>query len=464
MSNYYPQAVAALEIILEDFGAGSNAALQNAYEVLAQPRDVRVAINSYTEADTFEVKFDYRSFPFDPRSIRSCQISIHMEDVAQNQSGAVPGLLKPTTENVVLKGFVDDEQMQLDDSTRTVTFKGRDFTSVYLDTKWPGTILDLKAPVDKVLTSIISRLKQTGDIVVENRTGETRLPILGQFYPDYGQLSGKRNASRSETYWDVIQDVVSKAGLIAYIEVDKLVITKPRTLYDPAKAVRLIYGNNIKRLELSRRMGKQKGFNLVVRSVIGKKVIAAYIPRESTTLDIRGKDVTIPRQITTGAAVNKNEPEAIAPFLSFSVANVRDKSHLIAIGEKIFEEIARQQLEGRLSTNEMLSRTVGTGRQGDRGELFDMLKLRNGSPLRVEIRHDDLEGILKEATPAARTAYLVQRGYSERVASIMAATLGKFDTPFYCRAVEFSLSAENGFSADVEFINFIETAGKGLGI
>lgn len=464
MSYYYPQAVAALEIVWEDFGASSDAALQTSYHVKAQPKSVRVAINSYTEADTFEVSFDYRTFPFDPRCIRSCQIQIHMADVLTSQRDGIPGLLVPTTENTVLKGFVDEESMTLDDSTRTVTFKGRDFTALYLDAKWPGVMLDLRSPVDKVVAAIIARLKTTGDIKVDNRTGEAKLPVLGKFYPDFGNLSGKRNSQKNETYWDVIQDVVSKAGLICYMEIDKLVLTKPRTLYDPKQAVRLVYGNNIQSLEFNRRLGKQKGFNVIVRSVIDKKVISAAIPREAKTLENRGKDVTIPKQITTGAAVNKNEPEAIAPFLSFVVADVNDKNHLIEMGEKIFEEIGRQQIEGRLKTSEMLSRTVGSGSATDRGEIYDMLKLRNGVPLRIELRHDDMAGILREATPAAREQYLLMRGYDKRVAAIMAKTLGKFDTPFYCRAVEFSLTSDDGFSADIEFVNFIETAGKGLGI
>jgi prophage tail gpP-like protein len=448
--------VAVCEVVWEDFGSDSPTLQQN-YTVQVQPKSTRVSINSYMEADTFELELDYNTFPFDPRAIRSAQVSIHMADVETMQIDAVPNLLEPSEDNVVFKGFVDDEEMKLDDSTRTVTFKGRDFTSIYIDAKWPGKLLDVRKPVDEVLEDIVSRLKASGDITVENRTGSFTLPTLGQYYPDFGKLSGKRQPRKNETYWDVIQDIVTRAGLIAYIEIDKLVLTKPRTLYDPSKAVRMLYGHNLQSLELQRKLGKQKGFNLIVRSVIGKEVITAKIPLEAKNMDIAGAEVLIPKQSTKGALIDKNDPNAVAPYLNFVVANVRDKSHLIEIGEKIFEEIGRQQLEGKCKTFDMKARLQDK-------TIFDLLKLRNGTPLLIEVRHDDLRGILPSASVADRKKYLVNRRYAPQVASVLAETIGKFATPFYCRSVDFSLSGANGFSIDIDFINFIETAGKGLGI
>jgi len=456
VSIYYPQAAATLRIVWENFGDELNPALKQAHTMQVLLKRARVTINSYTEADTFEMELDYKIFPFDPRCIRSCQVSIHMQNMGRLYDGSVNVRLEPSTENTIFQGFVDDETMTFDDSTRTVRLKGRDFTALFVDTTWTGKTLNLTAPVDVLIAQMLLDLKQS-DILVDNRTGGS-LPVLAKFYPDFGLLSGQRNARKKESYWDVIQDICTKAGLIAYMELDKLVITKPRTLYDPNKAIQFVYGRNISSFELKRNLGKQKGFNIRVRALVGKTVLLADIPKDSTALENGGQEVKIPKQDAQG-----NLQEQAAPYLSFVVANVNSKDQLIKIGEKIYEELSRQQIEGRFETHDMEA-PIGEEQTGGNEECFDLTKLRNGTPVQILISMDDLDAIKREQSQATRFKYLIDRCYPAQVATIFAATLGKYSTPFYTRSVDFTIDADNGFKVEVDFINFIETKNKGLGI
>ena len=466
MKYFYPNAVARLRIIWETFGDELNPVLMRPYEVLTIPKSTRVEVNSYTEADTFDIELDYKTFPFDPRSIKSCQVTIFMDNLKQGGFANPNDILEPSEDNAVFEGFADEDSMTLDDTSRTVKLKGRDFTAILIDAKWNGKLLPMTAPVDVVIAGVLAQLPAMGNITVTNKTDSFVLPTLAQFYPDFGALAGQRNAKKNEKYWDVIQDICTRAGIIAYMNIGELVLTKPRTLYDRNKAVQLVYGKSIKSLEMTRKFGRQKGFNLVVRSINGKEVVKAEIPKDSTNLPEGGDYVYIPVQTPQGVMINKADPSSRAPLMSFVVANVNDKDHLIEVGEKIYEEIGRQQIEGKIKTFDMdaPAPSVDPSDAVD-GEpnCFNLLKLRNATPIEIIIGSDDLDAITKEANVGRRIKYLVDRGYGNDVATVFAQTLGKFSTPFYTKSVTFTLD-QQGFNIEIDFINFIETAGKGLGI
>lgn len=479
MSFWYPQCCITARVQWENHGEESNIILKQAYECSPLVRRAVVSINSYTEADTFEIQLDYKAFPFDPRAIRSVDISIHMENMESlyDELGTA-NVIEPTEDNVIFKGFADQERMVFDDSTRSITLRGRDYTSLFIDSKvLKPDLINLALPLTTILQMIITSTPgasgtpgKNDGITLENRLPLNKvIPIPASIVEELSSLGTKHNPKSGQSYWDVIQELVSKMALIAYIEIDKLVLTDPRTLYDPEKAVQFIYGKNIKTFEMQRNMGKQKGFNVIVRSIIGKKVETVRIPRDAKTLAIAGKDVEAPKFATGGsplaiaaAQANPNpaklqeKPEP-APFISFVLNNVKSRSALIDYGEKVFEEISRQQLEGRLTTMDMLAPTEGqTFKQWGSGK-FDVLKIRNGTPIGVFIDHPDINAIQKEKAIPLRVKYLLSRGYDVAIANALATSISKFKTPFYTRAVTFTMDQQQGFMCDIDFINFIET-------
>ena len=460
MSYYYPQAAVTLRITWENYRAPENVDLDQVYTLDIVPKNVSVNINDITQADTFTCEVEYKSFPFDPRSIRSLGVTIHMEDMLslrdefgrlkkiQPKDGTAP-LKGPS--NTVFQGFADEESIKFDQQTRTVSFEGRDFTALLIDQPFRTNSINLFRPLNVILQEILLSLEATREIRVENKTLET-LPNIGRFAPAFTPLAGTKGKKRNETYWDVIQDLIGRAGLIAYMELDKLVISNPRTLFNKDKPKQFVYGSNVKVFSLKRKLGRTKGVNVRVRSlhIEKKEVIQADVPREATLAflqrnNLKPADATIEKLNTKGEKVVEK-----APFITQRVANITSKDQLIAIAESVFEEIGRQEIEGSIETREMLIC------DGDTGVEFDITKLRNGTPISVEVDHKDLTGLQRIDNEAQRVKYLIDRCYPPIVAAALAKTTGKFSKAFFTKSVKLDFSIDNGFKVDIDFINFID--------
>jgi hypothetical protein len=476
MSYYFPQASISLRIRWEDFGT-QNVDLQQIVKLDVLARRITVNINDYTQADTFNCEIDYKNFPFDPRCIRACGISIFLQDKKNifkpdNSLNVIePNPATDGTGNVIFMGFVDEETIEFDDEKRVVKFEGRDFTSILIDAKYlVGKPLDLGQTLDKLIDQLLhDKDPQTGndilpsahDLKVVNRTNTT-LPVLKSFFPGFGQpLAGQRNTGKDDTYWEIIQDLVSRAGLIAFIELDKLVISTPRVLYDKSKAKQFVYGQNIKNLEIKRKLGRHKGFNVAVRclDLNTKEVLTVRLPEEGTA--DWAKATGIPNTRVKVPVINPDGSQGTpkdAPAIAFRVANVNDRSKLIEIGEKIFEELSRQQLDGSFETHEMET----PYKDGSDDKIFDLTQLRIGTPISIEIDQGDLQGISRVKDLATRIAYLEARGYERIIAQSFAIAMGQFTPVFYTKAASFTLDADTGFKLKVEFINFIDLDNKGI--
>lgn len=481
MSYYYPQSVLTLRVRWEDFSNGEKI-LNDNYKLTVLAKDVTVQINDYTKADTFSATIDYKAFPFDPRCIRALGVTVHMENKRQtfvSNSNSADfnnlNLIKPSSENTIFTGFADEQSISFDDTSRTVSFEGRDFTSLLVDAPFSKKTIDLGRPLDTILTELINELETTKNLKIDNRTGED-LPNIGSYAPDYNPLGKDRSAKKKENYWDVITELVQLAGLISYIELDELVITKPRNLYADTLPTQLVYGKNLSSLEFKRKLGRQKGVNVNVRSanLQKKEVIQAKIPEEATEEWAKALGIARSRQKIQKIDTEGEIKEVDAPFMTFNVANIANVDQLIKIGEGIWEEIGRQQIEGSLATKEMCIEQLDP--VSKKLTEINTLKFRNGTPIKVEISADDLDriagievpndigGIDRKATEAKRERFLRQRCYEPAVAKAFAKTLGKFDTRFYTKQVEFSMSQDNGFEMRIEFINFVEVSNKALGI
>jgi hypothetical protein len=449
-----------LRVLWEDFGNKNDAKLQEVYSLPILAKRMTVNINDYTQADTFSCEIDYKQFPFDPRAIRACGVTISMQDMGKLFfDGKSPLAIKPNAQNTIFIGFADEESISFDDSSRTVKMEGRDMTGLLIDRPWLETPPDLSRPLDVILAQILSGLKETQELKLDVRV-KGDLPTLGKYANSFSETAQTKSGRKSESYWDVIQDLVVRAGLIAYIEVDKLVISKPRVLYDEKKAVQFVYGRNLKNLEYRRKLGRRKNFNVHVLSLNPESrtepVLNAYIPKEATDewakeIGLKAEEIKIPKIDSQG---NKSEDQP-APYITFRIPNITSKDHLIQVGQELYEELGRQQLEGSFTTRDMHS-TDGEG------GCVDLLRLRNGTPVQVTIDQGDLKGVQRLKSPEQKTAFLIERCYDPRVARALAETLSNplLSAPFYTKAVEFSLNAEQGFEIKVEFINFIKVSEK----
>jgi len=371
--------------------------------------------------------------------------------------------------NAVFIGFADEDSIKFDQSSRTVSLEGRDYTSLFVDVPYndPKTI-PVTAPLDYVIIKILLSRTATKDIRIFKDPSLGELPILSKFYSDFNPLSGQKSRRKNETYWDVIQDLARKAGVLIYIQLDLLIITKPNALYNRKKMKQFIWGKNLKDLEFKRNLGRTKDFNIGVRSLNTRKkeVYEAIIPQDGKPEWAAKTGIPLKKVTVKKLQPDKSVKEEDAKVIFFRLPNISDRDQLIEIGQGIFEEMNRQQIEGSLSTKDMLV-AEGDARVDGAGVPFDVTKIRNATPIDLRIFEDDLDAIKelnknqqgnisREATVAARQKYLEDRHYEPKVAAAFAQTMGKFDTPFYTRSVDFKFDMSNGFEMKLDFINFVE--------
>lgn len=525
MSYYYPRACLELRILPEDFQLTSDPTTQEITKIQVVPRNVKINRNDYKTADTFSAEIDYTSFPFDPRTIRACGVVIYMQDMEKlyNDDGSIneiipgaPTSVDPTISNAVFIGWVDEDEITLDDGGRTVRFTGRDTTALLIDQKYtsqkgivtpggapPGiaaipTItkkisgpFNAGVPLDKAIKQLLASYPATSQIQVYTSPGLT-MPILSTQDPTFGQpLGGSLNTGggKRETYWDLILELAGRAGLICYMGIGQnpkgdisptiyLVTPKDQGLnIDPATGkqstettddIKVVYGQNVKNLKLKRKIGRMKNFNILVISRNQKQVVSARIPAEATQAwcnkyGISRAEVNIPNIMPDGSV--DNSQKRVAPYMAFPIPKIASKSALIQIGQTLYEQYSLQQLEGSFTTHEMLGRGTTKDSSIDNKSSFttyDMTQIRKGQTLCIEINSDDLQEISRFVVPADRTQYLVAKGYDPQVADLFSKTIGKMSPRFQIKSYVMTMDHDSGWDLTIEFYNLIDNTYRTL--
>ena len=466
MSLYYPQVAISLRVIWEDFGSGSEV-LQNVTVMQVACRNAMVEINDYTEADSFKARIDYKAFPFDPRCMRACGIAVYMEDrkglFRQNNSLKI---IEPNEDNIIFQGFADESGLEFDDETRSVVLEGRDFTSLFIDVKrFDTSPISLAKPIDQIIQELINEQESAQEITVENRTGED-LPVLSKLAPDLNPFTSVKNQKRKETYWDIMQSILQRVGLIGFIEIDKFVITKPRNIYEKKEIKQFIYGRNLKDLRFKRKLGRAKNYNirLVSANLLKKTVLEARIPRDAITprfiADFGNSEITIPQLDKDG---KKIEPPRVADYITFPVPNINDKETLITMAEDVYEEMSRQQIEGSLMTFEMEIPEEVESETNFGTVPVKFSRIRNGTAIKIYLSQDEIAKISSTSTWSEKRNFLIARGYPLKIAEAFAESLNRINTAFYVKNVTYEIDQENGFQMNLDFINFIDLDSSLLG-
>jgi prophage tail gpP-like protein len=454
VAQYFPQAIVTLRLALDNgtppLDLVGPQPLPKTYEFAICPMDVEVNINDYKTADKAKVSIGYDDFPFDPRTIKALGVTVHIEDMKGlvDEQG-VRREIVASTKNVVFQGFADEESITFSDQERKVTLDCRDFTGLLIDARWPGRQIVLTETISVTIEKILKELIATQNIRLVKKPAELPDPEIGKFYPMINDPH--HMAKADDSYWDVIQDLATHAGLICYMELDTLVLAQPQRLYDRSGAKQMIWGRNLKDLDFKRKLGRQRGLNVLVRSLSleTKTVLEKKYP----------KDAGIPEQTIDKMHPNGTVEKQPAPYHSFFVPSVSSETQLLAIAEKTWHELARQELEGNLKTNEMAV-------CDNQDNHFNLTKLRVGSA--IELLMDinevaDEAGIEREPgaqnfnnlTKSEKIRYLERKNYPSKVAVALVDSLQKHKTTFYTKACTMRLNKE-GWSLDVNFINFIE--------
>jgi hypothetical protein len=484
MALYYPNCFGFLSAVFDGFG-GDNSAPQI---IPFLPRQATVHLNGYREADTFEIDFDAKLFPFSPDLLKSVAVELFMFETegllvnALEQSsttGTVWNLSQfQTDENRVIAGLADENGLNYGDGGRSFRITGRDYTSLLINREWPeGKRVPVGQDLDRTVQDLVDEavgklrngttleveyigpesIKTTGvDRGITKRDVVKKPPKVGAHHSrtkkrGFPQRSGKN-------YWDVIYGLCLQHGKIAYVTGTKVIISDPKTLTADTvdSTYRMAYGRNLKFLKVSRHMGKE---------AVPQVISSIYDPKTRQRVEIKFPEKTAPgfrdksqksavkglggaNDVTGSNSLTQNQLRVAPP------KGVTDPKVLRDYLEAYYHNLARN--EGVLSFETKDLRDLTRSQKAQRG--YSLLAMRPGDAVQVAFDAFSDADMRQLSSTAERFARLRELGYSEQVANIVASEydrINQFQTPFYVKDVSLAWSIKDGLNVAVEGINFI---------
>ncbi|MEL6347807.1 MAG: hypothetical protein AAFV53_32175 [Myxococcota bacterium] len=425
MPAYYPRCEAFLEVLIEDFGEASDVEILSLYAV---PRSAEWIRDHHRSADTFSMELDYRDLPLDPRAVRAIRVLLLCGDV-----GSASGRLNlDNSDQQVFFGYVDEPETSLSASGEIVTLSGRDYTALFLDHTWSGGAIDVSVSLLDVVNRILQQTPGASSMPVAFSEATQNIVI--------SSITEKRlwTPQPGDDTWTVLVNLCAVVGVLPRIELDTLYISTPDDFGD--EGVSFLYGRDVERLSYRRKFNEARTqqIRVVCWDPVNRETREVLYPVEPI---ITRK--TVPTQ---GKATVET-----APQVRYPITGSYTEEQLSKIARGFYEEAARQQIEGRLSTRE-LSDVDGT----------PLPILSNGDRLEVRLGANlpNLAGL--SDAEAIRVLTGARWGLSETVASALVRVWRQADSLasiFYVRTARHNWSISEGYKVELDFINYITAVG-----
>lgn len=461
---FYPRHVLRIAAVLEDF-SGDATTLARAIEWQVIPRAAKLERNDIHTADTLSVTLDFREFPFDPRLVRAASVVYY----AGNTDGG-PLTLDETTMRFM--GVVDTPETSLSEDAQTVTFECRDYTAVLLGERArPAMAVALDRPMDQVLGDLLATLPaewaSTIRPVIQGPDGAS---IPWPIVPGAERRIAKLPVEPKDTLWSLIRRIVEAAGLVAFVELDRLVVSTSRTLGSDgslradANRLHVVFGENLADLRMKRTMTNKtrpvalRQYNPATGDTITSEWPTAA-ERSRPSGQRRGRPAVVVRR-TGGATVTNDQSDQAEEF---AVTGTRSGEELNALAESIYRQRARFELEGAFTTHDPVLPQV-RGSRGNPAPDFDLWAIHTATTLYADISEQADLAFDTSAPRADRERALVARGYPSEVASVLVTSwsqLSRVSLPFIVRKASLSLDGESGFRAEVDFMAMLTPVAAG---
>jgi hypothetical protein len=450
----YPSAWCRVHLKLEDFGQ------PNPDDLIALeyiPLSAHVVLNSFDVADTFRVKIDFEEFPLDPRIIEGATCEIFMASAGSLDADF---WLKQDNEffrsHCVMNGLIDHIKGGLGSEGRITELKGRDYTAYFLDSKVEAKPISYHSPEGEKLTfvevieAILGQYEgRTAAITIRDKDD------IENIYPhDYkkgadDKQTGKRKKKKDETVWEAVRDIAIEAGHIIYVDLDEIVVRKPRTLYVDAPQDRsrwLLYtlGHDVEDFQSERQMGRKQGIRVRCTSFIDQdheRLVAIYPPKGFTKAEIAAKKVASDAGAASSGdsgGTGSNSAKSLT-FQSYVFRNIKTQEHLNEIARQLYTLVCHHELEGSFTTSEM---TDSNG--------IEVWGIRYGDPITFAVS-ESLESIIS-LSMAEQIERLIDYGYGVVAARALALSVEQAGVPFYIHSITHNYDSEDetGYSMDVE--------------
>ena len=419
--------------------------------------------NGFREADELTVTIDWRLFPCDPRIIRSIIIELHSGLLSSDDwnGGIVPKLTEKTLRFL---GFTDEVEVKVG-TVSELKIKSLDFTSLLMDYSLHPAItnnLDLSRPFDDVIEALVKIVPGADNlkIIWEGWSdGKPDLIKATKLLSPGGAKNKKAAAKSDESVWDYITELCLLVDVIPLIKLDTLHLWPSDILFSKRTDIipRMVFGENIKEFELSRKLGRINVPTILVRSydVEEGDYHAAWWPEK-------------PR--ASAKLPGKKTQEVVKVF---PVANVKDVKVLKKIAKGIFETLGRQSIKGRLKTHDFTGLDY-EGSVKNRNSLIqvtdknaELFNLHPGDPIIVEssASHDhsfalQLKYSGKPVDGKTQTEQVLKsKGLDDKTAKYMARALTnkQFLQVFYTTKKEIRRDNNGKWTFEIEFADYIKS-------
>jgi hypothetical protein len=467
------------------------------------PISVNIERNNLSDASTFEVKFDYRNLPIDPRAIRSVGVSIALGAVSESQYAA--GMIEKTrradgtytslidhdtpqdvTGTTRLIGFADEWAVEFGDEGAEVTLTGRDFVGLLMDQEIPlreKAAIDLDKPLKLGVDELIQRFPgnsgieviysdpiDPGDTVVLNLARLEQGNVPSETQPLVEPASTKKARKKKATsaknvstvsVWEHITDVCIKSGRIPIMRGRRLFLSQSRTVLAIAEnRRRMVWGGNLESLSIIRKLAGVTTPTVEIRS---------YDPRRGRQLWARHP--VLDGEPTSGILGDPNSPQPVQsrpqkvdPEGKSSedvhtelIGGIIDLDVLEQIAEEVYSRMARQEIALSWTTRDLES--------FESEDELDLLRLEPGEPVTIDaarfvddsIPHVDTFLEMSTMSTPQKVSHLLSRGFSARSAQVIAEAVesGELQRTFRAVRVALSFNIDEGIAVSADCINYI---------
>lgn len=236
------------------------------------PLTATVELPAYRQAGKFNMTFNYRDLPIDPRIVRACGVEIHIGSVSPDdfasgmvsvdpKTGRRRSILRttdaagnPRADTLALVGTVDNWTVTHSDKGSDVQVEGRDVRGLLLDSPITQRLvrgLDLRQPIDQVVKQILGRhpFGQLINVFVRDADpnewpdGKIPSPADAENLTRVRQGADGRQAHQSPqggndtlNFWDLITRYCALCGAIPYFIGPVLFVRPARGIFDQLNA------------------------------------------------------------------------------------------------------------------------------------------------------------------------------------------------------------------------------------
>jgi len=420
---YYPRCLVVLDVLLEDYADG---APTDTKQIIAVPRKVTIHRNNHREADTAMVELDHRDLPLDPRAIRQARVGVYLADVGDPEVS----LTHRDTDKLAFVGLVDEVEAERSDDGSRVRIEARDYTCLFLDHTWSGGSIAIDVPLMEVVDDILRATPGADGVYQEYAQGTAELVL--------SDVVGKTKwAPRDgDDAWTVLVELCGLVGLVPAFKLDTLFIQTASQVSDTTAGFR--WGRDLSRLRMRRKYNEWRTKQV-------KVICWDEQARESREATYPAEPVVLRQKMGADGKVTTEN----APLVSHYVTGSYSTDRLEALARAIYDEGARQQVEGELETREMR----------DHFDQVDVPRLANGDT--VNLRLDNtLRRTIQAMSHGEAVAWLTSgpRGLDSMVAEALVTAVERADqvaVTFYVSKATHRWSADDGYTAELRFINFV---------